>query len=78
MPGSVTVRITKGKPKCSTEHSSDDTHLVTSAMDFVFSAFKVSSINESPVEWSTKMVVMYVKALEKRGLTVHLRDPRAH
>lgn len=72
----VTVRVTRGKPRLSTEFLSGDEPLIEAAMDAVFKAFKLKHINEEPVEWSLKMVAMYVDELEKRNLVVTVYDPR--
>lgn len=72
----VVVRISKGKPRLSTEHLAEDTAKVHAAMDAVFKQFNLQAENKDPLEWNLKMVEMYVKELKKRGLGVVLKDPR--
>jgi hypothetical protein len=72
----VTVCVSKGKPRLSTHHLAEDAGCVYDAMAAVFREFRLSFINQEPVEWTTKMVAMYVKELKARGFEVEVRDPR--
>lgn len=70
------VRVTRGKPRLSTEYLAEDEKLVSFALWEIFKMFKLQPINAEPIEWSEKMVSIYEHELGKRGFEVTVRDPR--